>query len=134
CETARPLAVYENDFYAGRPALTVNQYGKGKAYYITFRNNDEFLTDFYNILIEKLRREGTPLRRAIESDLPYGVTAQLRTDGEKSYVFVSNYDSSTKVVALDDNDYTDLLTGTVVNRTVELRPYAMIILERIGSK
>ena len=27
------LATYASDFYAGRPALTVNQYGRGKAYY-----------------------------------------------------------------------------------------------------
>ena len=45
-ETAEVLAVYKDDFYAGRPALTVNSYGKGKAYYIAFRNNDDFLVDF----------------------------------------------------------------------------------------
>ena len=34
CETAESLGEYRDDFYAGRPALTVNSYGKGKAYYI----------------------------------------------------------------------------------------------------
>lgn len=130
CETAKPIAVYTTDFYAGRPAVTINHLGKGECYYIAFRNNKEFLQDFYNALIQDLYQEGVHLERAIDTDLPYGVTAQLRTDGQKDYVFISNFDSSPKVVPLDDNVYTDLLTGTAVSRTVKLRPYAMAILER----
>lgn len=45
--SADVLASYGQDFYAGRPALTVNQFGEGKAYYIASRNEDDFLTDFY---------------------------------------------------------------------------------------
>lgn len=36
------------------PAVTVNQYGKGKAYYIAFRDTGEFTDSFYALLIEKL--------------------------------------------------------------------------------
>lgn len=46
-ETAAELATYQSDFYAGRPALTVNQYAEGEAYYMASRNEDKFLTDFY---------------------------------------------------------------------------------------
>ena len=45
-ETAEALAVYRSDFYAGRPALTVNQLGKGRAYYIASRNKEPFHSDF----------------------------------------------------------------------------------------
>src|SRR5690606_3533130 len=79
-ETAQPLAVYDTDFYAGRPALTVNEYGEGKAYYIAFRNNNEFLYDFYGSIISSLN-----LKKCLETDLPVGVTAQMRTDGERDY-------------------------------------------------
>ncbi len=34
CRTARPLAVYEEGFYAGTPAATCNTFGKGRAYYL----------------------------------------------------------------------------------------------------
>ena len=107
--------VYTSDFYAGKPAVTVNHWGKGKCYYIAFRNNKEFLKDFYNALIQDLYQEGLHLERAIETDLPYGVTAQLRTDGQKDYVFVSNFDSAPKVVLLDDNVYIDLLTLSLIH-------------------
>jgi beta-galactosidase GanA len=70
-ETAEALAVYQNDFYAGRPALTVNGFGKGKAYYIAARTENSFLDDFYRELIGRHR-----LLRALECDLPLGVTAQ----------------------------------------------------------
>ncbi len=130
CETAKPLGFYKEDFYAGRPAVTVNKFGKGNTYYIGFRNNDDFLTDFYETLINSLYAQGTVLRRAIAADLPYGVTAQLRTDGEKDFVFLSNFTCSTQTVKLDDNEYTDLITGRKVDRIIDLQPYNIIIMER----
>ena len=30
----QPLAFYDSEFYADTPAITVNKYGKGKAYYV----------------------------------------------------------------------------------------------------
>jgi beta-galactosidase len=33
-ETAETVAYYDDDFFCGKPAVTVNNYGKGKAYYI----------------------------------------------------------------------------------------------------
>ncbi len=40
---AEVVAVYEQDFYAGSPAITVNQFGAGQAYYLAGRQDDEFL-------------------------------------------------------------------------------------------
>ena len=36
-----------SDFYQGTPALTVNQYGKGYAYYICTDAEELFYHDFY---------------------------------------------------------------------------------------
>ena len=44
-EGAETLGVYKEDFYAGRPAVTVNRFGKGEAYYLASRNEDQFLED-----------------------------------------------------------------------------------------
>ena len=46
-ETAQVVATYGGDFYAGRPALTVNAFGKGQAWYIAARSEQAFLADFY---------------------------------------------------------------------------------------
>ncbi|MDZ7836398.1 MAG: beta-galactosidase [Alkalibacterium sp.] len=52
--TASDLAVYQSDFYKGTPAVTVNGYQEGEAYYIGARLTDDFLADFYSGLISEL--------------------------------------------------------------------------------
>ena len=41
-EGAEALSVYEEDFYAQMPAITKNQFGDGRAYYVATRSNEEF--------------------------------------------------------------------------------------------
>lgn len=41
-EGAEALSVYEEDFYAQMPAITKNQFGDGRAYYVETRSNEEF--------------------------------------------------------------------------------------------
>ena len=122
-ESAETLAVYKSDFYAGRPALTVNTLGKGRAYYIASRNEDRFLSDFYGAQAEELG-----LLRALDIDLPDGVTAQLRTDGEKSFVFVMNFNAAAATLDLGTARLTDLLTGQTVQGSAELAPYGVMVL------
>ncbi len=133
CETARPLAVYKEDFYAGRPALTVNDFGKGKAYYIAFRNNHEFLSDFYNALICRFSARGISLKKVLNTELPYGVTAQMRTDGRKDYVFISNYGSRPETIDLGNTAYRDMVSGNTLAGNVNIKPYGILILERVAD-
>lgn len=50
---ATPLMNYGSDFYQGTPALTVNQYGKGYAYYICTDAEELFYHDFYAKILAK---------------------------------------------------------------------------------
>ncbi|SFQ31365.1 beta-galactosidase [Caldicoprobacter faecalis] len=125
-ETAEVLATYKSDFYAGRPALTVNSFGKGKAYYIAFRNNGDFLTDFYGALIRELN-----LKRAVDTELPQGVTAQMRTDGERVFVFILNFVPEERQVDLKDMRFKDMITGEDITGRISLPPYGVKILERL---
>lgn len=122
-ETAEVLAVYKNDFYAGRPALTVNHFGNGKAYYIAFRNNDTFLLDFYKKLISDLN-----LKKAIDVDLPQGVTAQIRSDGEKDFIFVLNFEPEEKSIIINNLLFQDMLTLEKITNVITLPPYGFKIL------
>lgn len=49
--TAETLAAYSDRFYAGQPVLTVNSFGKGKAYYLAVRTDDAFLFDLLKTII-----------------------------------------------------------------------------------
>ncbi|WP_157266033.1 beta-galactosidase [Paenibacillus sp. FJAT-27812] len=124
-EGAQALAVYGEDFYAGRPALTVNRLGAGKAYYIASRNDAVFTNDLLSTIV---KQEG--IKRVIDSELPDSVTAQLRTDGDNDYVFVSNFSASEVSVALDGRSYSDLLTGAAIDDSMELTAYSCRILKR----
>lgn len=58
--TAETLGTYEEDFYSGTPAVTVNSYGKGKAYYVAFANEGDFFESFIEEISEKLSLEASP--------------------------------------------------------------------------
>ncbi|KAA0966362.1 beta-galactosidase [Sporosarcina sp. ANT_H38] len=124
-EGAEALAYYKEDFYAGLPALTVNQFGAGKAYYIASRNKGEFHLDLFTKLVEELG-----LKRVIEGKLPEGVTAQSRTDGEYDYIYIFNFSREAKEVELVDSVYTDLIEGTPVPTKIDLAPFGVRLLKR----
>ncbi len=124
-ETAEVMATYGSDFYAGRPALTVNRYGAGKAYYQAGRMDQAALFDFYGRLAAQLG-----IKPMIEAALPTGVTVQLRSDGETDFVFVMNFTAEAQQVALDARAYTDLLSGESRSGMLNLGPYGIVILQR----
>lgn len=124
-EGAETLAVYRDDFYAGRPALTRNFHGQGKAYYIAARLKDPFHADFYSKLADE-----TGLIRVLDTELPAGVTAQLRTDGETDYIFLLNFSGREQVVALDERPYVEMFTGNRAEPTVQLPTNGVAVLQR----
>ncbi|MBW5447199.1 beta-galactosidase [Cohnella sp. CFH 77786] len=126
-ETAEALAAYRTDFYAGRPALTVNRLGKGKAYYIASRNKEPFHSEFLGKVAEQ-----AGIRRALHADLPYGVSAQVRSDGASEYVFLLNFSENEKLVKLD-GDLQDVLGGENVGSELALPRYGVRILKRAAG-
>lgn len=123
--TAHVLATYTDDFYAGYPALTVNHYGAGYAYYIASNNDTRFLNDFYGALISKLG-----ILRSLDVELPRGVSAQMRTDGTRKWVFLMNFNAAPTTIDLGAPEWTDLLTGKQVGGTVRLDVYQVMVLTR----
>ena len=122
-ESAEVLAAYGDDFYAGRPALTVNQHGNGQAYYIASRNDDDFLSDFYGRLADVLA-----LQHSLDVPLPVGVSAQVRCDGDKRYVFVMNFTPKMCTFDLGNITKIDLLSGEPLSGIVPLDAYAVKVL------
>ncbi|MBZ0056917.1 MULTISPECIES: beta-galactosidase [unclassified Leclercia] len=93
-ETADVLAVYQQDFYACRPAITCNRYGNGQAYYLAARTDADCLQDFYRTVAD---HHG--LAACTSLQLPEGVVATARQREGQSYIVVQNY--SDRTVTLD---------------------------------
>ena len=100
-EGAEALSCYEKDFYANTPALTVNHYGKGKAYYVGTRLNEAFYKTF---LKECLQGQGvTPI---LETE--QGIEITRRYKKQNSYLFALNHTDKDKTVQLSEQG-TDIL-------------------------
>ncbi|OUS78436.1 beta-galactosidase [Paenibacillus sp. MY03] len=128
-ESAEVLGHYTDSFYAGRPALTVNKLGEGKAYYMATRLGDDFLLDFYRSVAAE-----SGAARALQSELPAGVTAQLRTDGIWDYVFLMNFGAEAAEVKLDGRLYTDLESGEAEESVVSLPVNGIRMLKRAAVR
>ena len=118
--TARVLATFGKQFYAGTPAITVNELGEGKAYYLASRNEDRLLADLYGHLAEQL-----DLARALPLavELPKGVIAQVRQADGQRFVFLLNFTNESRTVDLGGIALEDLVDGQTVSGTVTLQPY-----------
>ncbi|WP_311078827.1 beta-galactosidase [Paenibacillus polymyxa] len=124
-EGAEVLAVYGSDFYAGRPALTVNRLGQGKAYYIASRNIGLFHSHFYRSLIED-----AGISKALNVKLPHGVNTAIRTDGVHDYIFILNFTHEPQKIMLDGRTYADMLENYVIeDGSIQLDAYAVKVLK-----
>ncbi len=127
-EGAQVLAEFGSDFYRGRPALTVNRFGEGRAFYLACDTDDSFLLAFHRALAV-----GLPLERALPGELPEGVCAQKRTRGGTDYVFLLNFTPNRAVVDLGAEAFEDALAGGAVRGTLALQAYGAAVLARPAS-
>jgi beta-galactosidase len=124
-EGAEVLGTYGDEFYASRPALTRHAYGEGEAYYIATRTGGAFLNAFYGQLADRLS-----LRRVLSCALPEGVSAQVRGDGEREFVFLMNFARAERTVSLGTESFQDILTGQPVEGDLPLKAFGVAVLQR----
>jgi beta-galactosidase len=117
--TADVLETYADDFYAGKPALTVNAYGDGKAYYVAARTGDDFNSDFYGKIANELG-----IKKAVDAKLPDDVVANKRGD----YVFIFNCAGTERTVTLSKT-YINIETGKTTTGELKLNKYQAAVLK-----
>lgn len=122
-EGAQALAAYGDDFYTGKPALTVNSFGKGRAYYVASRNDERFNDDFFGFLARDLG-----VASATGKPLPKGVSACRREIEQTSYLFLMNFTANSATVKLDEKTYKEVDSGEQVIGEVLLPPYGSKVL------
>ena len=116
---AKVLGEYQQDFYAGMPAVTENSFGKGKAYYVAFRNDNDFSEDFCSQLINIYNIEQ-------DSDITSQDGIAVRKRGE--YVFVMNFSDSDKTINLNRR-YLDIVNDKETDDKITLPSCGYLILK-----
>jgi beta-galactosidase len=120
--SAEALAEYGDDYFKGKPALTVNSFGKGKAYYVATLPDNAFMQQF---LKQVCAEQGVmPV-----VDAPHNVEAVVRANGDQEYLFVLNHNYEPVEVTLPEGDYVDLLTQASVSDTVQMDAVQTLILK-----
>lgn len=118
---AEPIAWYDDDFYRGTPAITVNTFGNGKVYYFGTHIEERFWSE----LLEKLASQKKVFRF---EGLPDGVQASVRSGAHGSYLFLLNLSRESAIVPLPGT-YNSLLNNTIRTNELQLEAYGVEILE-----
>lgn len=123
-ESAKPVAFYQKDYYQNQPAVTSNEWGEGKAYYIGARLERAFQDDFYGQLIEDLN-----LKAIVDADAPASVSIQgRRIDESTNLVFVMNFSEESQVVYLSE-EVVDIDGDQTISGELTLDPYEVKIVK-----
>ena len=119
------LCTFAKDFYAGRPAVTINEYGQGRAIYIGTISTQPF----YHDLIVWLRQlVGLfPLLK-----VPDTVEVSMRqADGRKIYFLLNHQHTPVRLSFYKPMH--DFLTGKVVTGNLDLPPHGVLVLDEQGD-
>jgi len=121
-EGAEVVAEYGEDFYKGMPALTVNRFGSGEAWYLATSPEAAFLRDWLPGLCAAAGVQ--PLLQ----EVPSGVEATLRVKEGKRLLFVLNHNADAIDVQLAGGG-TELLSGKPISGTADLAGRGVWIIE-----
>lgn len=119
--TAEFFAGYRSGFYCDMPAISVNKYCKGTAYYIGTVCEDKFYFDFANML---MKTTGIPRLKG----MPDGVEVTTRTSGVDEFIFFFNNSAEYAGISLPKAMYS--IIDETAKEKIELPPYSFDILRR----
>jgi beta-galactosidase len=125
CDILKPtsaavLARYTGDYYAGKPAITLNQFGAGRAIYIGAVGDAQLYDPLARWLLDT-----TGLQNGLAA--PPGVEVMQRRHRDKALHFILNHNNTPQTIHLD-RPYANLLNRKQVQGDVQLAPLDILIL------
>ncbi len=115
------LATYAKDFYANRPAMTVNEYGLGRAIYVGTMSHQPFYYDLIGWIRQTLNI--IPVLK-----VPDNVEVSMRQKGDTKIFFILNHQNS-HVRLQFFKPMHDFLTGSSIVGNYDLAPHSVLVLD-----
>ena len=120
------LATFAKDFYGGRPAMTLNNYGLGKAIYIGTQSHQHFYGDLVTWLRQMCNLH--PLLK-----VPDTVEVSMRQKEDVRVFFLLNHQSSPVRLQFYKPMH-DFLTGNTFSGNYDLQPHGVLVLDEHNVK
>ena len=120
-EGAQLLASYDENFYAGMPAITKNTFGKGCTYYIGTNMGQEGIDK-----VLKMATQQAGVHPVVKEPTALEVVCRKTADSTHYYIF--NFKETEIVIPEQFVGYTDLLTGKKVESGMRMKHYDALIL------
>lgn len=123
-ETCKVLATFATGFYAGKPALTRNVFGKGEAWYLATKPSERM----YHDLVRQVAQSAGISPPVKLDDLKQVEVAERRTANGMRYLFILNH--GTETVRVNDPALcgVELIRGVTVEGSLELKPKDVAII------
>ena len=118
CQT---LAVFSKDFYAGRPAVTMNTFGLGKAIYVGTMSHPHFYSDLVAWL-----RQLCGLQPLLK--VPENIEVSMREKEGTRVFFLLNHQNSPVRIQFYKPMH-DFLTGNTFSGNYDLPPHGVLVLD-----
>lgn len=119
--TAKAYAEYNDSYYKCSPAVTMNRYCSGIAYYVGTVCN----ADFYKSLAGNIMRQtGIPRLKG----LPAGVEVTTRTNGLNDFICFFNNSADEATISLPKSMYS--IIESIGKEQIVLRPYGFDIVRK----
>ncbi|HEY1719068.1 MAG TPA: beta-galactosidase [Verrucomicrobiae bacterium] len=115
------LATYAKDFYSGKPAMTMNTFGLGKAIYIGTMSHQHFYHDFAGWL-----RQMSALRPLLK--VPENVEVSMREkEGTRVFFLINHQNSPVRIQFYKPMH--DFLTGNTFSGNYDLSAHSVLVLD-----
>lgn len=128
CDVIEPkdcevLATFASSFYAGRPAMTMNRYGLGRAIHIGTVSH----RPFYHDLVKWLR-ELCNIQPTIKT--PEAVEICIReSQDSRIYIVINRGEAPARIQFIGRME--DLITGAAIAGTYDLPPFGVLVAKEI---
>lgn len=123
CEGAKPLASYGgSDFYAGSPALTANDFGRGRAYFVGTPLDEAGMDAFMDPIVDNL---GLP---AVDTPKDVSLSVRRSDDGTRYAIVINSARSPITADLPLLRGGEDLLAGGRVSGPLDLPPYGVALV------
>ncbi len=120
-KTCQIVATYAKDFYAGRPAMTINNFGLGKAVYVGTQSHQHFYSDLVVWLRQMCNLH--PLLK-----VPEAVEVSMRQKDDARIFFLLNHQNTPLRIQFYKPMH-DFLTGSTFSGNYDLQPHGVLVLD-----